>query len=158
MSLLRCGYCGGNLEFMPGTSVFSCWRCRIEQTVPRYINDNNQLLFSEASDLHAEHRFDESIDIYREIIKRSSREADAYWEVVLNKYGINYERFVKSGTSTYEPVMRRLSDTLIFDDEDYKRVMYLADYTQKAIYRRDGLQISGLRALSSFLLLSFSFM
>lgn len=54
--------------------------------------------------------------------------------------------------------MRRLSDTLIFDDEDYKRVMYLADYTQKAIYRRDGLQISGLRALSSFLLLSFSFM
>lgn len=145
MSLLKCRYCGGNIEFMPGTSVSSCWRCRFDQTVPRTISDSNQSLYTEAVELHSEYRFDEAIEVYREIIRRSSREADAYWEVVLCKYGINYERTVQNGSAKYSPVIKRLSDTLIFDDEDYKKVMYLADYTQKSIYRRDALQIFDLQ-------------
>ncbi len=145
MSLLKCRYCGGNIEFMSGTSVFTCWRCRLNQTVPKTINDSNSPRYNEAIELHDEYRFDEAADIYRNIIKHYSREADAYWSLVLNKYGVTYERISKNGKNEYIPVIHRLSDTLIFDDEDYKKVLYLADYNQKSIYRSDALKIYDLQ-------------
>lgn len=82
--------------------------------MPKSINEKNEALFDEAIKLRHNHEYDKAIDIYRTLLQTSTREADAYWSIALNKLGITYIHGSKD--EEYTPVINRLSTTLIFEE------------------------------------------
>ena len=90
MAVIKCKMCGGELELIPGSTVAECEYCGSRQTVPTADNEKKLTLFSRANRLRAACEFDKAAGIYETIAAEFQEEAEAYWGLVLCKYGIEY--------------------------------------------------------------------
>ena len=88
MAVIKCKMCGGELELIPGSTVAECEYCGSRQTVPTADNEKKLTLFSRANRLRAACEFDKAAGIYETIAAEFQEEAEAYWGLVLCKYGI----------------------------------------------------------------------
>ena len=143
MPTLKCRFCKDNLDFSAGTSATKCFNCGMTQTVPSSISEDNSELFSQALDLRKNKEFDKTYRIYKELGAKASGDIDIYWELLLCRMGINYVK--NPGEKEYYPVIDRLSDTMIFDDEDYKKVRDASVPNIRQIFRRDAIAIYDLQ-------------
>ncbi|MBO5303116.1 MAG: TIR domain-containing protein [Lachnospiraceae bacterium] len=135
MAILRCKMCGGDLEVQQGMSSCTCEFCGTEQTVPKIDDENLQGLFNRANVLRMKSQFDKAEEIYEKIIQASESESEAYWGLILCKYGIEYVEDPK----TYKriPTCHRTSYDAVLADEDYKNALKYADAVQKKIYEAE---------------------
>ena len=92
MTIYRCKMCGGNLEVTEDESVLTCEFCGTKQTLPTAKDEGLQALFNRANVLRMKAEFDKAAEIYERIIQNDESEAEAYWGLILCKYGIEYVR------------------------------------------------------------------
>lgn len=82
--------CGGDLQLVEGASTAECEFCGSVQTVPKVDDEKKLTLFGRANRLRVACEFDKAAGIYEAIVADFPEEAEAYWGLVLCKYGIEY--------------------------------------------------------------------
>jgi len=127
--------CGGTIEFEQGASVGVCDSCGTKQTLPRLDDDRKANLYDRANHFRRNNDFDKAMGIYEQILNEDNTDAEAYWSLVLCRYGIEY---VEDPTSHRRiPTINRAQFTSIYMDEDYKSALRYADGYQKTIYEEE---------------------
>lgn len=135
MAVLKCKMCGGNLEVSEGMSVCECAYCGTRQTVPSVDNEKKISLFRRANKYRASCEFDKASVVYENIIAEFPKEAEAYWGLVLCKYGIEYVDDPKTGKKI--PTCHRMSYDSVTNDSNYKTTLQNADVVAKAVYKEE---------------------
>lgn len=135
MSIFKCKMCGGNVEFEEGASVGICDSCGTKQTLPKLDDDKKANLYDRANHFRRNNDYDKAAGIYEQILNEDNTDAEAYWSLVLCRYGIEY---VEDPTSHKRiPTVNRAQFTSIYMDEDYKSALKYADGYQKVIYEQE---------------------
>lgn len=140
MSLFKCKMCGGTLEFAPGDTVATCEYCGTRQTLPRLDDDKRANLYDRAGHFRRNNEFDKAAGIYEQILSEDNTDAEAYWSLVLCRYGIEYVEDPQ--THKRIPTVNRAQYTSIFDDEDYKSAIANADAAQREVYETEAKTIN----------------
>ena len=143
MAVLKCKMCGGELEIIEGSNICVCQYCETKQTVPTMDNDKKLTLFSRANRLRFNCEFDKAYSVYEAIIAEFSEEAEAYWGLVLCKYGVEYVDDPK--TAKKIPTCHRSSFDSVMDDENFEKACEYAGIEARALYREEAKQIEELR-------------
>ncbi|MDO4478006.1 MAG: DUF6273 domain-containing protein [Lachnospiraceae bacterium] len=135
MAIFKCKMCGGSLEVQEGMTVCECEYCGTEQTLPSVKEEELQGLFNRANVLRMKSEFDKAADLYEKIIQKNETDAEAYWGLILCKYGIEYVE----DPVTYKrvPTCHRASYDAVTADEDYRNAIKHADMTQKLLYEAE---------------------
>lgn len=135
MAIFKCKMCGGTIEFNPGDTVGICDSCGTKQTLPRLDDDKKANLYDRANHFRRNNDYDKAMGIYEQILNEDSTDAEAYWSLVLCRYGIEYVE--DPATHKHVPTVNRAQFTSIFDDDNYKSALKYADLGQKAIYEEE---------------------
>ena len=139
MAVFKCKMCGGNLQVVEGTSYCTCDSCGTTQTIPTVQDEGLKNLFNRANVLRMKAEFDRAAEIYEKILQRNEKEAEAYWGLILCKYGIEYVE--DPATFKRIPTCHRASYDAIVSDEDYKNALRYADDQQRNIYEKEAADI-----------------
>lgn len=132
MALFKCKMCGGALEIAAGTTVIECEYCGTQQTLPKLDDDKRANMYDRANHFRRINEFDKAMGIYEQILNEDSADSEAYWSLVLCRYGIEY---VEDPTSHKRiPTVNRAQFTSIFDDDNYKSALQYADGYQRVVY------------------------
>ncbi len=135
MAVFKCKMCGGAIDITSGKSVVECAYCGTQQTIPKTTDENIQTMFNRANLLRQKNEFDKAEEIYEKILLADATEAEAYWCVILCKFGIEYVEDPK--TFKRIPTCHRTSYDSIIADEYYKLALQYADAVQKDIYESE---------------------
>lgn len=140
MSIFKCKMCGGELQINPGESVAVCEYCGTTQTLPKLDDDRRANLYDRANHFRRNNDFDKAAGIYEQILNEDKTDAEAYWSLVLCRYGIEYVE--DPATHKRVPTVNRAQYTSIFDDEDYKAAIQYADAAQRVVYEAEAKAIN----------------
>ena len=140
MSIFKCKMCGGELHINPGESVAVCEYCGTTQTLPKLDDDRRINLYDRANHFRRNNDFDKAAGIYEQILNEDKTDAEAYWSLVLCRYGIEYVE--DPATHKRVPTVNRAQYTSIFDDEDYKSAIQYADAAQRVVYEAEAKAIN----------------
>ncbi len=143
MIILKCKMCGGELQITEDTSVCECEYCGSKQTIPTVDDEKLMKLYDRANRLRMSNEFDKAAGVYESIIEQSDTQAEAYWGLLLCKYGIEYVDDPASGNKI--PTCHRSSFDSILDDQDFEMVMENSDTLAKTVYRENAKQIDEIR-------------
>lgn len=135
MAVFKCKMCGGTIEFEQGATVGICDSCGTKQTLPRLDDDRKANLYDRANHFRRNNDFDKAVGIYEQILNEDNTDAEAYWSLVLCRYGIEYVE--DPATHRRMPTVNRAQFTSIYMDEDYKSALKYADGAQRAIYEEE---------------------
>jgi len=127
--------CGGDLEINEKVSVGVCKYCGSTMTLPKLDDDRRANLYDRANHFRRNNEFDKAAAIYESILNEDKTDAEAYWSLVLCKYGIEYVEDPK--THKRIPTCNRAQFTSIFADEDYKQALANADSSARTIYEAE---------------------
>ena len=151
MAVFKCKMCGGALEIDNNETVVTCEYCGTKQTLPKLDDDRKANLYDRANHFRRNNEFDKAMGIYEQILNEDSTDAEAYWSLVLCRYGIEYVE--DPSTRKRLPTINRAQFTSVFDDEDYKSALQYADGYQKDVYEQEAAAINeiqkGILAISS---------
>ena len=139
MSLFKCKMCGGTLE-VNNETVATCEYCGTQQTLPKLDDDKRVNMYDRANHFRRNNEFDKAMGIYEQILNEDGTDAEAYWSLVLCRYGIEYVEDPSSHKRI--PTVNRAQFTSVFDDEDYKAALQNADGYQRAIYEEEAKAIN----------------
>lgn len=135
MAFFKCKMCGGNLEITDGMSITECPYCNTTQTLPRLEDAKRINLYDRANHFRRNNEYDKAMAIYEQILNENQDDAEAYWSVVLCRYGIEY---VEDSVSHKRlPTVNRMQYTSVYMDEDYKSAIQYANQEQKAVYEQE---------------------
>ena len=140
MSFFKCKMCGGTLEFNPGDTVAVCDSCGTKQTLPRLDGDKKANLYDRANHFRRNNEYDKAMSIYEQILAEDNTDAEAYWSLVLCRYGIEYVEDPATGKRI--PTVNMAQFTSVFDDDNYKSALRCADAAQKEIYQAEAKAIN----------------
>lgn len=143
MSIFKCKMCGGTIEFNPGDTVGVCDSCGTKQTLPRLDDEKRANLYDRANHFRRNNEFDKAAGIYEQILNEDGSDAEAYWSLVLCRYGIEYVE--DAATKKRVPTINRAQYTSVFDDDNYKSALKYADGHQKAIYEEEAKTINDIQ-------------
>lgn len=143
MAIIKCKMCGGDLTLVEGQSVAECEYCGSRQTVPNADNERKLTLFARAHRLRAACEFDKAAGIYESIVADFPEEAEAYWGLVLCKYGIEYVD--DPGTGKKIPTCHRSSFESVLDDPNFEQAQENADVLARKQNWEEAKQIEELR-------------
>ena len=140
MSIFKCKMCGGVLEINNNESVATCEYCGTQQTLPKLDDDRRANLYDRANHFRRNNEFDKAMGIYEQILNEDNTDAEAYWSLVLCRYGIEYVEDPSSHKRI--PTVNRAQFTSIFDDDNYKSALQYADGYQRNIYEEEAKAIN----------------
>ncbi len=138
--VFKCKMCDATLKFNPGDSVAECEYCGTMQSLPKYDDERIGNLYNRAEHYRKNNEFDKAQALYEEIVNEHPQDADAYWSVVLCKYGVEYVE--EPGTNKRVPTVNRTQYTSVFDDENYKEALKYADEKQRSVYEEEAKEIN----------------
>lgn len=143
MAIYRCKGCGGELNVSQGKTIAECDFCGVLQTVPSAMDENLQGLFNRANILRMKSEFDKAESIYEKIVQADSTQSEAYWGLILCKFGIEY---VEDPVSFKRiPTCHRTLLESIIADDDYKAALLYADADQRNVYEAEAKEIDRLQ-------------
>ena len=143
MAIIKCKMCGGDLTLTEGQSVCECEYCGSRQTVPTVDNEKKLTLFGRANRLRLSCDFDKAAGIYESIVADFPGEAEAYWGLVLCKYGIEYVD--DPGTGKKIPTCHRSSYDSVLEDSNFEQALENADAVAQKVYREEAKHFERLR-------------
>lgn len=143
MAIIKCKMCGGDLNLIEGASTAACEFCGSVQTIPNLDDEKKLIQFERAERLRRQCEFDKAAGIYETIVADFRQEAEAYWGLVLCKYGIEYVDDPATGKKI--PTCHRSSFDSIMEDSDFEQVMENADLMARRVYRDEAKQIEEIR-------------
>ena len=140
MAVFKCKMCGGTIEFEQGSSVGVCDSCGTKQTLPKLDDDKKSALYDRANHFRRNNEFDKAMGIYEQILNEDNTDAEAYWSLVLCRYGIEYVE--DPTTHKRVPTVNRAQYTSVYDDDNYKSALQYADDYQREIYEEEAKAIN----------------
>ena len=143
MAVIKCKMCGGDLRLVEGQSVAECEYCGSRQTVPTADSEKKLTLFARANRLRASCEFDKAAGVYESIVADFPEEAEAYWGLVLCKYGIEYVDDPATGKKV--PTCHRSSFESVLEDSDFEQACENADGIARKVYREEAKEIEEIR-------------
>ena len=150
MSIFKCKMCGGTLEITNET-VATCEYCGTQQTLPKLNDETRVNLYDRANHFRRNNEFDKAMGIYEKILEDDKTDSEAYWSLVLCRYGIEYVEDPE--TKKRIPTVNRAQFTSVFDDNNYKSALEYADSLQRSIYEEEAKVINeiqkGILAISN---------
>ena len=141
--IIKCKMCGGDLNLVEGVSTAECEFCGSVQTIPNLDDEKKLIQFERAERLRKQCEFDKAAGIYESIVADFRQEAEAYWGLVLCKYGIEYVD--DPGTGKKIPTCHRSSFDSILDDPDFEQALENADTMACRVYRDEAKRIEEIR-------------
>ena len=143
MAVFKCKMCGGDLPNITEGNVVECEYCGSRQTIPTADNEKKVTLFARANRLRFGCEFDKAAGVYESIVAEFPTEAEAYWGLVLCKYGIEYVDDPKTGKKI--PTCHRSSFDSVMEDDNFDQACENADAVARKVYRDEAKQIEELR-------------
>ncbi len=143
MAVIKCKMCGGDLDISEGLSVCECEYCGTKQTVPTADNEKKLTLFARANRLRLANEFDKAAGVYETIVADFPEEAEAYWGLVLCRYGIEYVDDPATGKKV--PTCHRSSFDSVMEDVDFEQACENADAVARRQYREEAKAIEDIR-------------
>ena len=143
MAIIKCKMCGGDLILSSDSTVAECEYCGTVQTIPTVDNEKKLTLFARANRLRMACEFDKAAGVYEAIVADFPEEAEAYWGLVLCKYGIEYVDDPASGKKV--PTCHRSSFDSVMDDANFEQALENADVIARKVYREEAKQIEEIR-------------
>ena len=140
MAIFKCKMCGGTIEFNQGDTVGICDSCGTKQTLPKLDDDKKANLYDRANHFRRNNDYDKAMGIYEQILNEDNTDSEAYWSLVLCRYGIEYVE--DPATHKRVPTVNRAQFTSIFDDDNYKQALHYADSSQRVIYEQEATLIN----------------
>ena len=135
MAIFKCKMCGGDLNVAQGTTICECEFCGTTQTIPSADDERKTNLFNRANHLRRNSEFDRAIGVYESIIADFPNEAEAYWGLLLCKFGIEYVDDPLTGRKI--ATCHRTSYESILNDENYKKAFEYADSVARSVYAEE---------------------
>lgn len=143
MIVMKCKMCGGDLNVTEGVSVVECEYCGSRQTIPNQDSEKKLTLFARADRLRRACEFDKAAGVYESIAAEFPQEAEAYWGLVLCRYGIEYVDDPATGKKV--PTCHRSSFDSILEDADFDQACENADPIARRQYREEAKAIEDIR-------------
>lgn len=131
----NCKCCGAGLEFEQGATVAKCEYCGVIQTLPRLDDDRRKGLYARANYFRQNGDFDKAMVIYEQILNEDNTDSEAYWSLVLCRYGVEYVE--DPSTHRRVPTVNRTQPTAVTSDKDYQMALNYADAEQAKIYKAE---------------------
>lgn len=142
MSDFICKMCGGAIQIVEGTRSFGkCPYCGSIQTFPRISDLKKKNLYERAEMFRRGGEFDKATEILNEIVLDDDKDAECYWQLLLNEYGIEY---VEDG-GVHVPTINRMQYKSVYSDENYKSAVEYADDDCKQIYKDEAEKIAAIQ-------------
>ena len=135
MIVFKCKMCGGEMSLEEGATVAECPYCLTKQTLPKLDNDKRANLYDRANHFRRQNEYDKAMAIFENILQEDRTDAEAYWSLVLCRYGIEYVE--DPATHKRVPTVNRVQYTSILADEDYKSALEYADAAQRSVYEEE---------------------
>ena len=135
MAVFKCKMCGGTLEVAENQTVIECEFCNTQQTLPKLTNDRISNLYARANHYRCNNEFDRAMEIYEQILSEDNNDSEAYWSIVLCKYGIVYVE--DPATHKRIPTMNRTQMLSILADPDYENALQYSDVLQRRVYEEE---------------------
>lgn len=139
MAIFKCKMCGGDLNVTDGASVCTCAYCGTKQTLPKLDDEKRVAMFERANYFWRNNEFDKAMGIYEMVLATDDTDAEAYWSIVLCRYGIEYVEDPKSHKRI--PTVNRFQTKSILRDEDYLNAIRCANGYQRDIFETEAAQI-----------------
>ena len=151
MSKIQCKMCGGMLELPDDVTVGECPYCSSRTTFPKLDSVRKEQLYARAEHFRHANDFDRAIAAYEEIVREDSTDAEAYWGIVISRFGIEYVEDPVSHERI--PTCHRVQYESILADADYKAALENAGGYERDIYEKEAQRIAdiqkGILAVSS---------
>lgn len=141
--MIKCKMCGGDLNIVEGAVIAECEYCGSRQTIPNQDSEKKLTLFARADRLRRACEFDKAAGVYESIVAEFPEEAEAYWGLVLCRYGIEYVDDPATGKKV--PTCHRSSFDSILEDADFDQASENADPIARRQYREEAKAIEGIR-------------
>ena len=132
MTIFKCKMCSAPMEVTDGMTVCECEYCGTKQTLPKLDNDSRLNLYDRANHFRRNNEYDKAMGIYERILNEDKTDAEAYWSLVLCRYGIEYVE--DPLTHKRVPTVNRAQFTSVYDDDNYKLALKNADTFQRQVY------------------------
>lgn len=139
MSALICKMCGGDLEIGEGMTTAKCPYCGTVQTLPKLDSEQRLRLYDRANHFRRANEYDKAMAMYEQILNEDQTDSEAYWSIVLCRYGVEYVEDPVSHRRI--PTVNRAQYTSVLADEDYKAALRYADVVQAGIYEQEAAAI-----------------
>lgn len=143
MITFKCKMCGGDLHPEEKATTCECEFCGTLQTIPTADNEKKITLFNRAQRLLFNCEFDKAASVYESIVSEFATEAEAYWGLVLCKYGIEYVDDPATGKKI--PTCHRTSFDSVIEDSNYEQALENTDPVARRVYRDEAKTIEELR-------------
>lgn len=143
MSVLTCKMCGGDLNPADGMTTARCPYCGTNQTIPRLDSERRIRLYDRANHFRRRNDYDMAMELYEQILNEDQTDSEAYWSLVLCRYGIEYVE--DPATRKRIPTINRTQNTSILADEDYRMALRYADAVSAKLYEEEAARIDAIR-------------
>ena len=141
--IIKCKMCGGDLHPVENATTCECEFCGTVQTLPKLDNERRANLYDRANHFRRNNDYDKAMSIFEQILQDDRTDAEAYWSLVLCRYGIEYVE--DPATHKRVPTVNRVQLTSILADEDYKSALAYADAVQRGLYEEEARNIDGIQ-------------
>ncbi|MBO5287749.1 MAG: leucine-rich repeat protein [Clostridia bacterium] len=143
MAIFKCKMCGEVLNLAEAVNgVCACSVCGSHQTTPRLLSERLEDLYGRANHLRRNNEFDVAMSVYQQILTEAPDDPEAYFGVVLCRYGVEY---VKDGASNKRiPTINRTQKKPMSADDDFLLALSLATDEQREVYQAESLVIDNI--------------
>ena len=143
MAIIKCKMCGGDIEISADKTFGTCEYCGSTMTLPKMDDDQRLSLFNRGTHLRRNGEFDKAAAIYERLIGENDADAEAHWNLVLCRYGIEYVQDPASGERI--PTCHRASFDSILNDVDYQAALQYSDGVARSLYEKEAQRIAALQ-------------
>jgi hypothetical protein len=143
MTILKCKICGGDLETRAGMTVGTCGACGSLVTLPTLDDDKRTNLYNRAGQIRRAYEYDRASVLYENILAEDAGDAEAYWSLVLCKFGVEYVEDPINHKMV--PTCNRTQIASIFTDEDYRQAVAHAEGEARFLYEEEALRIDAIQ-------------
>ena len=151
MPKVQCKMCGGELVLPENAQNGTCEYCGSRVTFPKIVSEHQENLYARAEHFRQINDYDKAVAAYEKLINASPDDAEAYWGLVLCRYGIEYVKDPPTGERI--PTCHRVSYDSILADADYLAALENAGSVERGIYEAEAKRIAeiqkGILAISA---------
>ncbi len=117
-NILECKICGGNIIPNSDGITGKCESCDATAVIPKETTNSSKI--NRANYLRRANDFEKALSLFEEIVKENPDDSEAYWGLVLCKFGIEY---VDDVDGSKKPTCHRTMYNSILEDADYKAAL-----------------------------------
>lgn len=138
MAILKCKYCGGNIDPFPDTALGTCSRCGSTMTLPK--GALNAAAHNCGNYLRRTGKFDQALAVYQRLLQEDKTDAESHWCSALCQFGIRYD--LDESTEEYQPTVTRPESGSFLKSRAYLAALTNSDGAVRLQYKKEAARIA----------------